>query len=305
MYDIAIIGAGPAGLSASVYASRYGLKNIVIGVIPGGLINDSHEIGNWLGTEKISGFEFAQKVQAHAKSFGAEIKQTMAEKIEKNTDHFTLFLSNKEKIEAKTILLAMGTHRRRLNVPGEEEFSGKGVSYCATCDGFFYREKITAVAGGNDSAAAAALHLAGVAKKVYIVYRGGKLRAEDFWTEAIAKNEKIEIILNNNIIKINGEGKLANIELEKEYNGLKILEVDGLFIEIGSDPSIDLARQLSVEIDETNYIKVDASNKTSVEGVWAAGDITNGSGKLKQIITAAAEGAMAANSVQKYLKANK
>ncbi len=302
MYDLAIIGAGPAGLSASVYASRYGVKNLVLGVIPGGLINDSHELGNWLGTEKISGYEFAQKAQAHAKALGAEIKQTMVKKVIRNGDGFILDLSNNEQARAKSVLMAMGTKRRRLNVPGEEEFAGKGVSYCATCDGFFYRGKTVGVVGGNDSAAAAALHLSAIAEQVYIIYRGEKLRAESFWQEAIVKAKNIKMIYQTEISAIKGLGKLSGVELTKEHEGSADLALDGLFIEAGSDPSIDLAKQAEVAVDDAGYIKIDASGQTSQPGIWAAGDITDGSNKLKQIITAASEGAIAANSIQKYLR---
>ncbi|KKQ02401.1 MAG: Thioredoxin reductase [Candidatus Moranbacteria bacterium GW2011_GWD2_36_198] len=193
VFDLAIIGAGPAGLSASVYASRYGISNVVIGGISGGLTTQTHEIGNWLGTEKISGFDFAQKAEAHAKSYNkAEIINTLIDEINEKDNNYVLSLSNGKKIQAKTILLAMGTKHRHLGVPGEKEFAGKGVSYCATCDGFFYRGKTVAVVGGNDSAAGAAVYLGDIAEKVYLIYRGEKLRCETFWGEAISKNPKIK-----------------------------------------------------------------------------------------------------------------
>ena len=155
IYDLAIIGAGPSGLSASIYASRYGISNVVIGGVPGGLSSQTHEIGNWLGTQKISGFDFAQNATEHAKSCGTEIFSALVDEIRKE-ETFALFLSDGKKIEAKTILLALGTKHRKLGVPGEKEFFGKGVSYCATCDGFFYKNKTVAIVGGNDAAAGAA-----------------------------------------------------------------------------------------------------------------------------------------------------
>ena len=302
-YDLAIIGAGPAGLSASVYASRYGISNVVIGGISGGLTTQTHEIGNWLGTEKISGYEFAQKAESHAKSYNkAEIKNTLVDDISESDGKYTLFLSDGSKIEAKTILLAMGTKHRHLGVPGEKEFAGKGVSYCATCDGFFYRGKTVAVVGGNDSAAGAAVYLGDIAEKVYLIYRGEKLRCETFWGEAISKNPKIESVFMTNIKEIKGENKVEELVLDNPYKNSEILKVDGVFAEIGSDPNVDLIKNLEIELDEQGYVKIDTSGRTSKKGIWAAGDITTGSDKFKQIITAAAEGAVAAHSIQEFLK---
>ena len=303
IYDLAIIGAGPAGFSASIYASRYGIKNIVVGGISGGLTTQTHEIGNWLGTEKISGFEFAQKADAHVKSYDkAEVINTLVDDIEERGDTFVLFLSNGSKIETKTIILAMGTKHRHLGVVGEKEFTGKGVSYCATCDGFFYRGKTVAVVGGNDSAAGAAVYLGDIAEKVYLIYRGDKLRCESFWGEAINKNPKIENVFNTNIKEIKGEGKVEEIILDAPYKSRDVLKVDGVFAEIGSDPNTDLVKNLNIELDSSGYIKIDPSGRTSKKGIWAAGDITTGSDQFKQIVTAASEGAIAAHGIQKYLK---
>ncbi|HBI34369.1 MAG TPA: hypothetical protein DEA43_01545 [Candidatus Moranbacteria bacterium] len=303
IYDLAIIGSGPAGLSASVYASRYGISNVVIGGISGGLTTQTHEIGNWLGTEKISGFDFAQKAEAHCKSYDkAEVVNTLVDEITENENGYILFLSNGSKVEAKTILLAMGTKHRHLGVPGEKEFAGKGVSYCATCDGFFYRGKTVAVVGGNDSAAGAAVYLGDIAEKVYLIYRGEKLRCETFWGESIGKNPKIESIFMTNIKEIKGEQKVEELILDSPYKNSETLKVDGVFAEIGSDPNTELIKNLEVELDEQGYVKIDTSGRTSKKGVWAAGDITTGSDKFKQIITAAAEGAVAAHSIQEFLK---
>ena len=304
MYDLAIIGAGPAGLSASVYASRYGMKNVIIGEIPGGLPNETHEIGNWLGTPKISGYEFSQKALEHAKSLDGSLITAKVDQIIKQDGNFEILLSNGEKIKAKAILLAMGTRHRRLGIPGEKDFFGRGVSYCATCDGFFYKGKIVAVVGGNDSAAQAAVYLADTAQKVYLIYRRDKIRAEEFWVKSIEKNPKIEVIYNTNLREIRGERKLSEIVLDNPYRNSEILAIDGLFIEVGLEPNADLTRNLSIDLDEEKHIKIEANGRTNVRGVWAAGDITNGSDKFKQIVTAAAEGAIAVRSIQQYLKNN-
>ncbi len=302
-YDLAIVGAGPAGLSASVYASRYGIKNVVIGGISGGLTTQTHEIGNWLGEQKIAGWEFAQKATEHAKSYGVEIKNFLADEIKKEGEgNFQIFLSNGEKIQARTILIALGSKHRHLGVKGEKELAGKGVSYCATCDGFFYKEKTVAVVGGNDSAAGAAVFLGNIAKKVFVIYRGEQIRCERFWRESIEKNPKIEVLSNTNIKEIVGKDKLEKLILDNPYQDKEELEVDGVFVEIGSEPNIELLKNLKVELDEDGYIKIGPDGKTSVKGVWAAGDITTGSNKFKQIITAAAEGAVAVADIQGFLK---
>ncbi|PLX21669.1 hypothetical protein C0584_02010 [Candidatus Parcubacteria bacterium] len=302
MQDLIIIGAGPAGLSASVYASRYGVKNTILGQIPGGLTTETHEIGNWLGDAAISGAEFAQKAEAHVKSFGTEIKANKVLAIKKKEDKFFINLDNDEVLESKTVLLATGTKHRHLGVPGEKEFLGKGVSYCATCDGFFYRGKTVAVIGGSNSAAAAASHLGNIADKVYIVYRKEKIRAEHFWQKTIAANPKIEIINNTNVLEIKGSMMLEELVLDNEYQGSKNLKVNGLFVEIGLDPNVELIEDLDVDLNYEGFIKIRPDGKTSLPGLWAAGDITDGSNSFRQIVTAASEGAIAADSISHCLK---
>jgi len=302
MYDIAIIGAGPAGLNASIYAARYGLKPVVIGAVTGGLAGTTHEVGNWLGTEKITGFALAQNMVKHVKSYGTPIIERMVKSIKKNDSGFELAVAGSEAVQAKTLLLATGTSHRRLGLPNEEKFIGKGVSYCATCDGFFYRDKIVAVAGGNDSAATAALYLGDIAEKVYIIYRKELLRAEQIWRDAIAKNPKIEIIYNTVIDDVFGGEKVSGIKISNNSGESKEIMLDGVFVEIGSEPNSGLFKDLNVESDEQGFIKIKSDGSTTAEGIWAAGDLTDGSNKFKQIITAASEGAIAAASVSEYLK---
>jgi len=301
MHDLLIIGAGPAGLSASVYASRYGIKNIIIGEIPGGLTTETHEIGNWLGDIAVSGADFAQKASEHAKSFGTEIKNIHVEEIKKEGDIF-IIKTNQGEEKAKAVILATGTKHRHLNIPGEKEFLGRGVSYCATCDGFFYKEKTVVIVGGNNSAAAAAVHMGNIAKKVYIIYRKEKIRAEQYWVDLIEKNSKIEVINNANVLEVKGEFKLDYLLLDREYNGSNEFKTDGLFVEIGLDPNTALVKDIGVELNENGYISVGPDGRTSIDGLWAAGDITNGSNGFAQIITAAAEGAIAAEDISTYLQ---
>lgn len=303
MYDLVIIGAGPAGLNASVYASRYGLKNLVVGEIPGGLATETHEIGNWLGEEKITGFEFTQRAISHVKSLGVEVKPLLVDQIEKDGDGiFQFLLSDGSSVKSRTVLIATGSSHRKLGVPGEKELIGKGVSYCATCDGFFFRDKIVGVVGGGDSAASAAIYMADIAKKVYLIYRKDKLRAESFWVENIKKSKNIEVVYNTNVKEIYGKENLKNVSLDNLYKGKNKLGLDGLFIEIGFAPSTALVENLEAELDSEGHIKVESDGRTTAQGIWAAGDITTGSDKFKQIITAAAEGAICARSIQRYLK---
>ena len=303
-YQLAIIGAGPAGASASVYAARFGIRHVVIGSIMGGQISESHLIDNYIGVEDATGFEFAQKLTHHVQKYGTEIIPKLVKNVEKNEAGFVLDLGNDEKIAAKTLLLATGTQRRKLMIPGEERLAGKGVSYCATCDGFFYKQKTVAVIGGSDSAAGAAVYLADIAAKVYIIYRGQQLRAEPHWIKKIEDNAKIEIIYNTTVSEIRGETKVAAIETETKEKQKNTIQLDGIFIEAGSDPNMDFSGRLHLDTDEQGYIKIKSDAATSLSGVWAAGDITDGSDKFRQVVTAAAEGAIAARSIYNYLKKN-
>lgn len=298
--DLTIIGAGPAGLAASIYASRYGLKHKIIGTVLGGQISEAHIIDNYPGIPEISGVEFSRKWGDHAKKYKTEVISNLVGSIEKNKV-FRLAMDSGQVINAKTILLATGTRKRKLNILGEVEFLGRGVSYCATCDGFFYKDKIVGVVGGSDTAASAAVYLGGICRKVYLFYRGKKLRAEPFWSNLVKKNNKIETIFNVNVLEIIGADKLEKIRLDKDYNGRKDLLLNGLFIEVGSDPDISYAKKLGIETDEEGYVKIKKDGTASVAGVWAAGDITDGSDKFRQVITAAAEGAIAVRSIFNYL----
>jgi len=291
MYDIAIIGAGPAGMSAAVYAARYKLNVAMIGPNPGGYINDAHLVENWLGEKSIAGGDLSAKFLEHVKSLPIDIQPHGVNGIVKKDDVFEI-ITDKEKVEAKRIILALGTERKKLGIKGEAEFLGKGVSYCTTCDGYFFRDKVVAVIGGSDSACTGSLMLADIASKVYLVYRQGELRAEPSWVSDVKKNPKIELVLNANPEEIIGETIVKKLRLD---NG-QTLDVDGIFVEIGTTPGAALVGGLGVKTDDKGYIIVDDSQKTNVDGVWAAGDITTKNAKLKQIIVAASEGSIATYS---------
>ncbi len=301
-YSLIIIGAGPAGMTASIYASRFKVDNLIIGQSPGGLVLEAHKICNYPSEPEISGVELVTKMQQQVESLGASIVLDKVKEI-KNTgkDEFYLQTESGKEFWTRTILLASGTEHRKLNLSGENEFLGKGVSYCATCDAMFYRDKNVAVIGGSDSANISSLYLSEVASKVYQIYRKDSLRGERAWIEQIKNNDKIEVIFNTEVKSLKGEEKLEKVVLDKPYQGKKELTVEGLFIEIGTVPQRELIYILGVKINKQGYVEVGQDQKTDQDRVWAAGDITNGSNNFRQIITACSEGAVAAENIYKYL----
>lgn len=302
-YSLIIIGAGPAGLTASIYASRYKIDNLIIGEAPGGMILKAHKICNFPTEQEISGAELVKKMQKHTEFLGADFIINKVVGIDKEKQTFKIITRNKKIFFADTLLLAMGTEHRQLNLPNENKFIGKGVSYCATCDAMFYKHKTVAVLGGSDSANTSSLHLAEIADKVYQIYRKDKLRGETTWIDQVIKNKKIEVIYNTNVIDLKGNEKLEEIILDTPYKGEKKIKIDGLFVEIGSVPQkiIINAKDLLLETNESGSIKVKSDQSTSKEGIWAAGDITTASNNFHQIITACSEGAIAAESIFKFL----
>lgn len=316
-YDLIIIGIGPAGLTASIYASRYKLPHLTIGRIKGGLMSEAPRICNYPSEEDISGRELTNKMYETALSQGAELLSQEAVQDISRTSAFAppelarakarndpgeneLFRIKTDKgniFFAKKLLIATGTEHKKLNLENEDKFLGRGVSYCATCDGMFFKGKRVAVIGGNDSAITASLYLSRVAEKVYQIYRKDKLRGEPRWVEQLNKDSKIEVIYNTNVTKLEGKNTLEKIYLDNYYQGKKELEVNGLFIEIGSEPKIELLKKLGIDFNENNCIKVKGDQSTNIEGVWAAGDITDASNNFRQIVTACSEGAVAANSI--------
>jgi thioredoxin reductase (NADPH) len=299
IYDLIIIGAGPAGLSAAIYAARYKMNFLVVGELVGGLATEAHKVSNYPGVKDISGIELMESFRAQAEALGAKIEESAVQNIEKKKDRFVVKTANASH-EAKAIILALGLQHRKLNISGEEEFLGKGVSYCATCDGAFYKNKNVAVIGGGNSAVSAAVMLAKIAKKVYLINRSDKFRAEPAWIEELKKMKNAEIIYNANVSKVSGKEFVEKIELDTG----KKLDVDGLFIEAGVIPSTLLAKNLVVSLDENGFISVDNEMNTNVAGVFAAGDITNGS-SFKQIVIACGQGAIAAYSAYKFVAKNK
>lgn len=301
IYDLIIIGTGAAGYSAAIYASRYKLNTLVIGSALGGTATNAHKIENWPGEIYISGTELLKKFAEHVKHFQTPIKNELVKKISKNKSGFEVITEN-NKYLGKAIILALGTGRRKLDIPGEKKFLGKGVSYCATCDAFFYQNKTVAVVGGGNAATMAAIQLADLAKKVYLIHRGKDFRAEPFQLDIIQKNNKIITIKNNSIKEILGENQVHTIKLTNLYQNQQQLAVDGIFIEVGSLPNSALVTTLGVNITDKGFIKTKENQETNVSGIFAAGDITTNSAGFAQILTAASEGAIASFSAYKYLK---
>jgi thioredoxin reductase (NADPH) len=299
IYDLIIIGSGPAGLTAGIYASRYKLKTLIIGKINGGLMTESHKICNFPTEENITGLDLSEKMEKNAKVQGAEIINKEITNITEADGLFTINSSDNIEFISRSIILAYGTVHRYLGLPKEKELLGKGISYCATCDGMFFKNKTVAVIGGSNSALTSALYLADIAEKVYLIYRREKLRGEPVWIENINQSKNIEVLLNSQAIELIGENKLEKIKISDKSE----LAVDGLFVEIGTEPrNYDFIKNLKINTDEKGYIEINQAQQTSRTGIWAAGDLTTGSNNFRQIITACAEGAIAAESVFKYLK---
>lgn len=295
-YDVVIVGLGAAGLNASIYTSRYNLSNVVIGETLGGQISESHRVENYLGFKSIPGLELAKIYEEQVKSLGAAIEYDLVNDISGKDGAFVITTAGKKTFNAKKIIYAAGSAKRKLGIPGEKELSSKGVSYCPTCDAFFYKDKVVAVVGGGDSAVTSAILLTKFATKVYIIHRRYSLRSEPVWQEEMKNNTKIEVIYSTVVTEILGKDFVSGVKLDKQYNGKDTLDVQGVFVEIGSDPAVGPLKNLAVELDG-KHIKVDQRQATNIPGIFAAGDITNASNKFDQLITAASEGAIAANSI--------
>lgn len=294
IYDLIIVGAGPAALAAAIYSARYKIDFVTVGGVPGGNMALSFDIDNYPGYPHTTGSELTKNMIHQLEVIGHEIIFDNIKQATKKKDRFELLGASGTEYFSHNVLLALGSEKNKLGVPGETELTGKGVSYCATCDGFFFRDKTVAVIGGGDAAVEAAVYLSDVAKKVYIVHRRNEFRAEPDWQERLQKAPNIEAVLEANVIEIVGKEKVDKIIIDRDK---REIQLDGVFIEIGETPSSILFDQLGLRRDQSGYVVVDEGMRTSVPGVWAAGDSTTGSNKFRQIVTAASEGSIAANTI--------
>lgn len=319
MYDVIIIGSGPAGLSAAIYAKRAGLKAVTIEKSPmsGGQVLNTYEVDNYPGLPGINGFDMGMKFREHADKLGcefktaavlgireaqseeADLKAASVTKQEKNERGGFIIETDDGVLYARTVVAAMGAVHAKLDIPGEKEFLGKGVSYCATCDGAFFRGMTTAVIGGGDVAAEDAAFLARVCKKVYLIHRRDELRAAQILQDEVKSLPNVEILWDTVAEAIEGKDQVENLLLKNVRTGEnRNLAVDGVFIAVGIIPDSDLLKEI-ISCDEKGYIIAGEDGSSSVPGIFAAGDIRKK--KLRQIVTAVADGANAINSVQEYL----
>ncbi len=299
-YELAIIGAGPAGYSAAIYAVRAGINTILFDKSGGGgLASIAPNIENYAGFESITGAELLEKMKNHASKYAEMNLYEEITDITKKNDGFTIATAEENNYHVGAVLLTMGTEHRKLNCEGISKFEGKGVSYCATCDGFFFKDKNVGVVGGGNSALIEAIYLKQIGcPHVYLIHRRDRLRAEEAY-EKDAKKAGVEFLLNSEVYALKGEDRLSSVILKNnKTNERREIPLDGLFISIGVIPQNNLAKQLGVNVDDHGYIIVDKNMRTNIEGVYAAGDITGG---LRQVITAAAEGAIAALSTTESL----
>lgn len=300
MKNILIVGSGPAGLTAAIYLARSGLKPVIItGEHPGGQLVHTDVIENYPGFESIAGSDLMMKMLSQAEKLGSELVYENVETISKtDNEFFETKLSSGESILSKSVLITTGARHKHLECPGENEYSAKGVSWCATCDGPMYRNKKVAVVGGGNTAVMEAIFLSNFADEVILIHRRDSLRAEKFAQEKLFANAKIKCIWNSEVVRISGNASVEEIEIKNTITGLvKKQKIDGVFVAVGMGPVSEFAKNL-VKMDEEGYI-IAKNTLTSCMGVFAAGDVVSDS--LKQAIYAAGQGALAAKYAEEYL----
>ncbi|MFV9510612.1 thioredoxin-disulfide reductase [Tepidibacillus sp. LV47] len=300
MYDVVIIGAGPAGMTAAVYASRANLKTVMIERgIPGGQMVNTEEIENYPGYDSILGPELANKMLDHAKKFGTEYAYGDVKEIVDGTPYKIVKTGNGD-YKAKAVIIATGAKPRLLGVPGEKELAGRGVSYCAVCDGAFFKGKELVVVGGGDSAVEEAVFLTKYASKVTIIHRRDQLRAQKILQDRAFKNEKIEFIWNTTVEEILGENRVEGVRIKNKVTGeIKDLPVQGVFIYVGMDPMTEPFQNLGIT-NEAGYILTNENMETKISGIFAAGDVREK--QLRQVVTATGDGSIAAMAAQHYIE---
>ena len=305
VYDLIIIGGGPGGLTAGIYAMRAALKTVLIEVgLPGGQMNNSDSVENWPGDEHIGGAELAIKFNQHAKSYGLEVISDEVVELEPGLDFHSVKLANGDILQAHAVILATGGHPRKLNIPGEEEQYGQGVSYCAVCDGFFFKDKTVVVVGGGDTAAEESLYLAKLVKQLYLVHRRDALRASALLQQRVKAECKIEILWNSVVTKIKANGNgVCGVDLQNTQSGDKSeLSADGVFVFIGFEPNNKLV-PAGTKMNAAGYVVTDEKCETNAPGIFVIGDLREK--YFRQIVISAADGATAALAAAHYVEARK
>ena len=298
MYDIIIIGAGPAGLTSAIYGKRAGKKILVLEARSyGGQIINTPKIENYPVAPHISGFDFATNLYNQVKELGVEISFERVVGIE-NKENYKEVKTNKNTYQSKTVIIATGSQNRKLGLPNEEQLVGKGISYCATCDGAFYRDKVVAVVGGGNTAVEDAIYLSNIASKVYIIHRRDEFRAEANLVNDLKEKSNIEIVYNSVITKIITNEKVSGIEVTDKEGNTKNLDIEGLFVAIGRNPENESFEDL-IETDEAGYIISKENCHTNIVGIFVAGD--NRKKDVRQLVTATSDGAIAATEAIKYI----
>ena len=297
-YDVIIVGVGPAGLAAGIYAARRKQKTLVIGEKLGGQMAWAHVVENYPGAEPIGGIELAERMKKQAEDAGCEIIMDTVNSFDISGKTKKVKTRDKEYV-SNVVIIATGLQHRKLGVEGEDKFIGKGVSYCATCDGPLFNGKKLAVIGGSDSAVKSALYLKDIGSEVFLVHRRDQLRAEEE-NQKLLKESSVKIIWNSVVDKIEGDSIVKKIILKNvKDEKLTELEIDGVFIEVGEIPTTQIVKAAGVDVTEKNYITVNDKQETNIPGVYAAGDVT---GQLAQIVTATAAGAVAATNAYLFIK---
>ena len=301
-YDLLIIGQGAAAFAAALYAARYQVKPVVIGETFGGETATGGLIENYPGYPEIDGFDLMLKFREQADKYEVPVIDDKVVSVEGVDGHYTATTFGGETYVGASVLLAVGRERRKLGLEHEEEWTGKGVSFCSTCDAPLHRGNVVAVVGGGDAAIKGAVLLTRYAQKVYVIYRGSRFtRPEPANLRALGEAGNAETLFETNVVALQGDDSLSSIVLDREHDGSTEMAVHGIFLEIGADPRSELAVQLGVALNEKDEVVVDRRMGTNVPGVFAAGDLTDASGELKQTITAAAQGALAAATAYEYV----
>ncbi|MBT4074777.1 MAG: FAD-dependent oxidoreductase [Chloroflexi bacterium] len=303
--DVLIAGQGAAAFAAALYTARYQIHGMIVGDRFGGETAIGGGIENYPGYPEIDGFDLMLKFREQVDKYEVPIVDAALTGVENKGDHFVSTLSDGTTVESGAVIFAIGRERRKLNLEHEEAWTGKGVSYCSTCDAPLYREKTAAVVGGGSAAVEGAILLGKYTTETYLIYRGDKFRRpEPVLVDLLEKSENVHVLFETEVTELVGDDTkgLTGIKLSKSYEGQDELTLDGVFIEIGADPRIEIPQSLGVELNhETNEIHVDRNMNTNVAGIFGAGDITDGSGSLKQTITAAAQGAISALAAYQYI----